>query len=1009
MYSHLSPHALGVILWLHVLGGHRSPSCLAQILHVQTPDVEFCLEMLKAQALVEGSMQHWRLAALSRQDCLHCADLLSVADESQQTRTVLLLTREPHALSAYLALQTLTESLMAASSTKGASACLKLLIDCLRHWDPRQSDPASQRTFMDLVLMAQSNAFYVGVGMPQALQLSEQADMVARLLGDSRSLALARLIAGCLGSLSGQGRKDSLKTLKQGVDAINSMGDSDILEQASYFLSWLHYVQGEFRETFRYFEAAQHCAPMFKCRYFNEMFPVYMVPAALYMGYYPQALGMVLAALDDAEAQKNFHGVLWWNTLLAVVYLRLGLPHEALPHLEQVLPHTDAESDPKLRLWALRALALYHADTGQMATAHATLRACLEEHGQLNLRFPYTAPWILELFFRLEEHGLPALPGYGVEEECSRVLQGPNKHLHGAAYRVLACKLRHEGVDEAGITGLLQRSVESFEAAGNRADALLSVGLLHEVQRGRAGDALSTQAARNFTLCEVEIASPQEKDVVWRGWFVPGEGAVRACLEDMGHVDPRLPLRHVYSRIVGAIQRHLGAECALLLHWAPASKWTLAYGSNCSAAAFERRNYGASVEACETLLHEDNFILLIHRQRAVLALKIDMEGEQALCLWLESRALAGLFIKLEPADNVTLARAVAAELRTALKIEAARQAEIQCQHVYLVAAMEESAPVIRYDNGRGLHTVLEQAKYAAQSDAPILLLGETGVGKEVLARRIHQFSGRKGAFVPVMPASTPETLFESEFFGHEKGAFTGAVRQKVGLFELANDGTFFIDEVGELPLTFQTKLLRVLQEKSFMRVGGTRSITSNFRLLTATNRDLWSEVQNGHFREDLYYRISIIPITIPPLRQRPEDIPGLVQMFMDDFAARYRKNLSPLSQDDMRAFMQYHWPGNVRELKNVVERAVILSSEKGLDFSFGPGAALAQPAATVEALYADMPTLEELTVRYMRHVLQLTGGRIIGHGGAENILGMKRSTLYAKLRQYGFKEGARRR
>ena len=233
-----------------------------------------------------------------------------------------------------------------------------------------------------------------------------------------------------------------------------------------------------------------------------------------------------------------------------------------------------------------------------------------------------------------------------------------------------------------------------------------------------------------------------------------------------------------------------------------------------------------------------------------------------------------------------------------------------------------------------MQKLLAQAKQVASSNSSILIQGETGVGKELLAREIHNLSPRRDQpMVIVDPTTIPETLIESELFGHEKGAFTGADRQKLGRIELAHRGTLFIDEVGEIPKSSQVKLLRVLQEKTLIRVGGTKTIMSDFRLIAATNRDLADEVAAGHFREDLYYRLNVISITLPPLRERNEDVPFLARHFLSLYAAKHNQLVSGLSQEDETLLLAYHWPGNVRELKNVMERAVLLSTKDRLEIS----------------------------------------------------------------------------
>jgi transcriptional regulator with GAF, ATPase, and Fis domain len=293
--------------------------------------------------------------------------------------------------------------------------------------------------------------------------------------------------------------------------------------------------------------------------------------------------------------------------------------------------------------------------------------------------------------------------------------------------------------------------------------------------------------------------------------------------------------------------------------------------------------------------------------------------------------------------------------------------------------------------------LLDQADQIARTESTVLILGETGTGKELLAKRIHAKSARSEApFVVVDSTTIPENLLESELFGHERGAFTGAERQKIGRIELAHQGTLFLDEVGELPLSAQVKLLRVLQEKTFNRVGGNRTINSDFRLLVATSRDLAAEVAAGRFREDLYYRLNVIPIHLPPLRERSEDIPLLADYYLKHYAAKYTRASIGLTADQNKALCRYRWPGNIRELKNILERAVLLSGDNQLELNLP-----AEVQGKADHPFADFPSLEEVQRRYIRDVLKKTGGKIAGPGGAAEILGMKRTSLYTRMRLLG--------
>ena len=246
--------------------------------------------------------------------------------------------------------------------------------------------------------------------------------------------------------------------------------------------------------------------------------------------------------------------------------------------------------------------------------------------------------------------------------------------------------------------------------------------------------------------------------------------------------------------------------------------------------------------------------------------------------------------------------------------------------------------------------------------------------------------------------SVPETLIESELFGHEKGAFTGADRQKKGRMELAHEGTLFIDEVGEIPKSSQVKLLRVLQEKTLVRLGGTRNIKSDFRLIAATNRDLSKEVAEGNFREDLFYRLNVIPIELPPLRARADDVPLLAEHFLTQYAAKYNRSATVLNPEDKKLLMAYDWPGNVRELQNVIERAVLLSTGDQLEWNL-PGESTELPSHFSD----DILPLDEIQRRYIRHVLAHTKGKINGPTGAAHLLGMKPSTLYNRIKKLGIR------
>jgi PAS domain S-box-containing protein len=309
-----------------------------------------------------------------------------------------------------------------------------------------------------------------------------------------------------------------------------------------------------------------------------------------------------------------------------------------------------------------------------------------------------------------------------------------------------------------------------------------------------------------------------------------------------------------------------------------------------------------------------------------------------------------------------------------------------------------------------LRRVLAQVETVAATDSTVLIYGETGTGKELIARAIHDLSERAArAFVKLNCAAIPTGLLESELFGHEKGAFTGAVAQRVGRFELANQGTVFLDEIGELPLDLQPKLLRVLQEREFERLGSSRTLRTDARLIAATNSDLSAMVENGKFRSDLFYRLDVFPIHLPPLRERKEDIPLLVRHFVQHFTRRLKKNVDSIPAATMTALCEYHWPGNIRELQNVIERAVIVSTGSVLNVSTGDLKPRIHTSSgqekNGEAQIADPRSarrgLDESERRQILRVLDETRWTVAGPKGAAFRLGIKRSTLQYRMRRLG--------
>jgi transcriptional regulator with PAS, ATPase and Fis domain len=322
--------------------------------------------------------------------------------------------------------------------------------------------------------------------------------------------------------------------------------------------------------------------------------------------------------------------------------------------------------------------------------------------------------------------------------------------------------------------------------------------------------------------------------------------------------------------------------------------------------------------------------------------------------------------------------------------------QLEAENLYLKNEVSAARGNTKFIGGSlALRRVQEQAEQVAMTDSTVLISGETGTGKELLAQMIHKMSQRaKKSMVKVNCAALPDALVESELFGREKGAYTGALSSQVGRFELADESTLFLDEISEMPLETQAKLLRVLQEGEFQRLGNPRSLKANVRIVAASNRNLLEEVDKGRFRKDLYYRLSIFPVTIPPLRERPEDIPPLIWDFVSEFGNRMGKKIRKILPADMLMLQSYPWPGNVRELRNVLEHAMIVSKDDVLKV---------KPLTSVAYQEKGASKLVDVERRHISRMIEAAGGRIKGVGGAADLLGMNPSTLYSRMHKLGLK------
>jgi len=880
------------------------------------------------------------------------------------------------------------------------------------------------RVFVEAALELSSLSFAVGRGMQVLASYLRTAVTLAGASGNARSHALARLHLGRLLAYLDQ-RAEAMEMLRAGKEEVERLGDADILQAAAEFLGLYFMMQGRFRDALAHFERAEEqftregdrllVYPMILWSLGITLFAAGQVPRALgfFQGYWRSAREMGLPAVASiARAILGFS--------LAVVRKRA----EAALHLDASLEEARENRNAYSLLIARVGLAILAYQDRDLGRSFDLLRPAVVEGGRAASALVLLNFHLLEMLAAFHREGFPPLAdGWQYHEQLDACLQEPSLALRGVALRLRAESGLLGGGSAARVLEDLERSRDHLHRAGavfSLNGTWLAMARLHlrEGDRDKAralarrawarirGMGLSRELVPEDLrpLLEPEGPGGEERDAA---------RDVLAPYFDLLHgLDGAAGGQELYHRAVRRLGQILGAERGALFGSAardPGRPLALRAGYN-----FTRREMDAAAfqpaRACVERAFRENRTVRARpelppstpaheRILGVLCIPVPV-GERVGGVLYYDHAYVDVHFDLFPARWAPMlvehTRRYAGHLLelAGLREKAGRLSadeSIRLERLGSHPILTQSPAMLR---------VLEQAERAARSDATLLVTGETGTGKELLVSRVHRQSPRAaGPFIVVDAASMPESLVESELFGHEKGAYTGADSRKRGRIELAHGGTLFIDEIGELPLAVQAKLLRALEGKSFYRVGGTQPVKSDFRLVAATHRDLAAEVARGRFRQDLFYRLNVIPIALPPLRERPDDILLLARHFLRQYGSKHGRGGLALTREDEERLVAYPWLGNVRELKNVIERAVALSGGErwSLDLPLGrPGPAEPPP-------FAGSPTLEEVQRRYIAHVLEKTGGRIHGPGGAAEVLGMKRSTLYTRMYRLGMR------
>jgi transcriptional regulator with GAF, ATPase, and Fis domain/tetratricopeptide (TPR) repeat protein len=863
--------------------------------------------------------------------------------------------------------------------------------------------------------------YMLGRGINELEGILKKAAELAKGLGDKRSQALIMLYMGMLYFIIGR-RDDAYDTLSKGLERVNELGDEDILAQSAEFLGLLYFMKGLSREALK---SLEHLETSMGISEVETQTFVYLVfgYSALYLGQLHRAFGFLDSNLRLAEEKNNKRIASVLRAILGVTLVLVKRYHEAEVTLVRARQDSVESSNAFGYHYSGGGLAYLYYMKGDMEKSYEIMKETVEKATQSGLVHQFSSPWILEIIYAYHQAGFEPLRFWNYHDISEAALTGINVHLKGVALRLHAQELLDQGSTEREpIMADLLASTECLELSGNYIELSKTVLQMARLELATGSkDAARRYGQEAWHLLGVHAADyfPSqyrcllERKMLSRSTEAARGEYLRQYFQELKFIRSGMSQDDILNKTVVSTNRIFGAERGGIF-WFPegrdAGRPELRAASNLTKEEVDSPLFKPMMEHVLAAF-KTNKPMVIRKEhtgqaarhekmRSVLCIPFEVQGVPRGVLYHDTSYLKDAFDFLDPMLVTLLGRHTSDMIDFLLNTMRDREQSDKLS-TERVATQQKLGKFELIAASRAMEELLTMAGQGAFTDTTVLLTGETGTGKGMLAWWIHDNSRRaEGPFITVDCTTIPENLVESELFGYEKGAFTGADKQKLGRVELANNGTLFLDEIGELPLGLQAKLLRALEEKTFVRIGGGRPIRSDFRLIAATNRDLKAEVAAGRFREDLFYRLNVFPLSIPPLRERKEDIAELAAYFLDYYARKYGRPGLELSQKHRQMLSGYAWPGNVRELQNIIERAIILSAGDTLEMP----PIQSGPTSGPKGAFDDFPSLDDLQSRYIRHVLEHTKGRVGGPGGAAEILGMKRTSLYARMRSLGMRK-----
>ena len=918
---------------------------------------------------------------------------------------------------------------------KDIEGAIKTLLTFVRHLFKAPAGPEQGALFvaavMDLIpLLYHTNPYD---DCSQYEKILKKASEVANNIGDKRSCTMLNLYMGWI-YYHYNHQTEALDMLSLGLKEAEALGDKDILERSAPYLGMYYYIQGMFKDALPHLDRAMKNIESERGKILigEEVFVTSMMGLALAMlGRLHDAIGFFSYHWRRANTSSNLNKAVTYRAMLGAMLLITKKYKAAVFHLEEACKEAKHVNNRQIHHIAKGSLIYIHFINGRLDMARDMIAPTLSLAFSGEMIHQYVSSHYLEMLFEFERLGITPHPRVNFNNVITNVMTLPNVHIKGIAMRLLAKKALLENKSTSKIQSYLDESETCLSQSGNTvelAKTLIEKARL-KITNGEhhQADSLLREAVDGFGDY-TDAFFPKDLKAMVQNKEAVDEPAY--CLKFF--IDRFLSVSNdmlseedseeMLNRLLTFTNRLFGTERGALFMLTAKSEPRMAASYNFSKADLSSPEYKPVLKDISKCFRTRKPIIKTKKQngkafsieqiQGFICIPVHAEGLMKGVLYHDSIYLDNYLKIISPWLIPPLIRQITGYVKQNMLYNTLKKERDQ---LLIEMRRHVEKPYDEIQFGCPIMTSLvSQIDTVAALDTTVLIYGETGVGKELFARRIHQMGQRRSAnFEIVDLTAIPENLLESELFGYEKGAFTGADRQKQGRFELAHNGTLFLDEIGEIPLSFQVKLLRVLQEKSFVRIGGSKQIVSDFRLIASTNRNLEKEVAEGRFRQDLYFRLNVIPIKIPPLRERGDDIVLLARFFLNKYAAKHNLKKIELTAEDKDRLTQYSWPGNVRELENIIERTVILSKpgKKILGIIDMLGESSSEPdarrfleASTKDKSLADYPTLDDIQRQYIRLILEKTGGKKYGPSGAAKVLGLKRTTLHERMKRLGIRQ-----